>query len=504
MLTHWVAPREVESRIDAEYYKPEYVENEQRILKAAPCARLDDLRDPKRPITNGIRGPELAPTDYRMLRLQNTDELWIDSREALRVSEAQYIENRRAHCLPGDLLLAIGGYIGVVGKVIDVAPQTMGQHTARLSLDEAKIDRDYLLAFLSAPSGAKLCQRFVSGGVQAGINLEDVREIRVPVPAREIQRAIGNKLRRAEWLRSERIRLIEEAQTGIEKLVSPTIASKTQTRRGDDREEYAKICDTPPAWSLGLKSLSVGRLDASYYEPRYLDSLNSLRSLPMEISDLRSLCSKLNCGSTPKQVSYGYAGVPLIRTGNVRPNHYDDRDVERVPGLSIRPESNVAILPGDVLYTMSGTIGHAAVFPAQGEIATCSNTIARARIADTSRVDPYYVALFLNCTMGRMQSLRFVSGGVLGHVMPTSVKKLLIALPNVDAQRELGGRLRTAERHRTAEWRLVGDARADVEALISGTLQVQRLIDDDNKAQGEPGVDSGARRGERKTHARHA
>jgi restriction endonuclease S subunit len=99
-------------------------------------------------------------------------------------------------------------------------------------------------------------------------------------------------------------------------------------------------------------------------------------------------------------------------------------------------------------------------------------------VSDHNAVDPYFVALFLNSSLGRMQSLRLISGGVLGHVMPNSVKRLFIALPSFEIQLELGERLRTVESHREIGRALVTSAQADVEALIAGTLDIGRLLEE--------------------------
>lgn len=211
---------------------------------------------------------------------------------------------------------------------------------------------------------------------------------------------------------------------------------------------FHEISEAPPAWVLPANVLSPERLDASYYEPRYLRAAAQLEALPCDIANFRQICTKLNCGATPELVEYGDKGVPLIRTSNVRPNLYDSTETLRVPGFAVDEDSNVAILPEDVLYTMSGSVGYAAVYPEDGEIASCSNTIARGRIEHSTAADPYYVAAFLNSSLGKLQSDRLVSGGVLGHVMPNSVKKIRIALPSASVQRAVGNRLRKAERLR--------------------------------------------------------
>ena len=216
---NWVKTSQLESRVDAEFYRPEYIDNESKLTAVAPCVSLDELREASSTITNGIRGPELKDSDYRMLRLQDVDGLWLDSSKSLRVSESQYLANRRAWCIPGDVLMAIGGYIGVVGEVIDNEPQTMGQHSARIRFDRSKVDPEYMLAFLASPVGTLLCQRYVSGGVQAGINLEDVRQIRVPVLDRDAQELVGDRVRAAEDFRRRSRMLLKEALASIGQVI---------------------------------------------------------------------------------------------------------------------------------------------------------------------------------------------------------------------------------------------------------------------------------------------
>jgi type I restriction enzyme S subunit len=238
-------------------------------------------------------------------------------------------------------------------------------------------------------------------------------------------------------------------------------------------EDFKELNSAPAAWLLSDVTLTTERMDAAYYEPRYLRAAKKLGSLPFTIRELRRISSKVNCGATPKLVKYGDSGLPLIRTSNVRPNMYDPSDTLRVPGKRIDPNSNLAILPGDVLYTMSGSIGYTAVYPKNLELASCSNTIARARIDAESQADPYYVALFLNSGLGMSQSSRLVSGGVLAHVMPNSVKRLRVALPSPQIQRAIGNKLRKAEQLRETTERWWQSARQSLEKSLLLALSTE-------------------------------
>ena len=230
-------------------------------------------------------------------------------------------------------------------------------------------------------------------------------------------------------------------------------------------ETFQKISSKPSICYLNPISLSPDRLDASYYAPEFLEAANEITWSYLKSRTLASISSKLNCGATPKLVVYKADGLPLVRTSNVRPNIYNEEGVLFVHGRSLSESSNLAISPGDVLYTMSGTIGYATVYPFHAGLASFSNTIARARIDEG---DPYYVALFLNSRLGMSQSMRFVSGGVLAHVMPTSVKKIKILSPVKEIQHAIGNKVRKAERLRE----LAADDNRNLENTLVSILGV--------------------------------
>lgn len=80
---------------------------------------------------------------------------------------------------------------------------------ARVVIDLEKADKYYIWAFIRSTPGTLQFAREVTGSVQAGINLEDLREVLIPEPHRNVQIYIGDKVRHAERLR-ERSRELEQ------------------------------------------------------------------------------------------------------------------------------------------------------------------------------------------------------------------------------------------------------------------------------------------------------
>lgn len=201
---------------------------------------------------------------------------------------------------------------------------------------------------------------------------------------------------------------------------------------------------------VGIKELTDARLDANYYAPRFLENEKNLAQCGLPRKKIFEISELCNCGATPVDVAYSSDGVGLVRTSDVRPNHFKAEGVLRTNDLDLSDlRESVIARPGDLLYTMSGTIGYACVIPDDEMPVSFSNTVARVRLPKKSPYDAHYIAVFFNCHYGYEQSLRLVSGGIQGHVMPNPFKALLVALPNSVAQKYIGDKIRQAEQLRT-------------------------------------------------------
>lgn len=451
----WIAPRALEQRIDAVFYGAPFVENQRKIEISGRCERLDDLRQSNRPITNGIRGPEFGNTNNRMLRLQDIDLLWFDSTTALRVSDSQFRQNRRAHCIPGDILLAIGGYIGVVGKVVDTAPQTMGQHSALLALDASKVDRDYALAFFSSHLGTMLCQRYVSGGVQAGINLEDVREIRIPIPRQEIQRAIGNKVRKAERLRD----LALSSRTSAEIRINTAYGTLPK------ESEFQQF-----GWHL-KKNIETLRIDPWFHRPFYVEIAKQLGSSD-GLKPVNSICKLVT--SSAKLGAWQQSTFDYFEIGGI--NSSTGEAIACKTAVSNAPSrAKYLVQAGDVLVSTVRpnlkAVGQIDPDRSSSGVATSGFSVLRAATPELGA----YVRACLVHDVGVHQLMRWNTGGTYPAIDQDVPGRVLIPYEQESAT-EIGGRLLQALRHTREAARLIDEARVAVEALIDGTLDEPALL----------------------------
>ncbi len=365
-------------------------------------------------------------------------------------------------------------------------------------------DPAFLVVYLNSPYAQDQLRRLSGGAIFSHVSIYAIPQVRTYRPQYPVQTYIGNKVRQAERLRAIGSKTQATAVSLLEALLYKYIAENDALGALQDESSLSsqieeslrqiKLNGLPNEEKMIRQSRvpfgeMTERLDAGYYRQDFLANAKALACCGLKIEQIESLCEKCNCGATPVDVEYELDGQGLIRTSDVRPNRFHENTVMRTRRLDVDGDSPVAAIAGDILFTMSGTIGYAAVIPKTEEIFSFSNTIARARVKPPN--NPWFVAGFFNSSMGYMQSLRLTSGGIQGHVMPNPFKQLFVPVPDPRIQDFIGDKLQVADRvTRTSEC-LLASAKLLVEALIEQKLADEELINAQNQL--EKGEDSADR-----------
>ncbi|MCF1457215.1 MAG: restriction endonuclease subunit S, partial [Shewanella sp.] len=233
------------------FYNPVGLEYTELLRINSQLMPLSDLVDPDRNITNGVRGPDWQNSKYKLIRLQDCDHWTVNHEEAESISSSQFEENRRCRLKVNDIVVAIGGYVGNAAVLTEDCFAVIGQHSAVLPEPEKKgIDSRYLLAYLNSKVAEAIFSRYVSGTVQAGINLEDLRILPAPIVDLVAQKYIGDKVRQAEQLRAWAKSVKQQAAELLP----------------------AYICEIQryEAKSYRAKDIVPERLDSLFYHPDYI------------------------------------------------------------------------------------------------------------------------------------------------------------------------------------------------------------------------------------------
>ena len=149
-----------------------------------------------------------------MIRGKDYSNGWCDPEEIFRVSPLIEIPYTRSRMKKDDLVMTIVGAgvgnVAVIPNWLDGANIT--QTTARIALDQDKIEPDFVCHALQAVIGQRNLERHVYGSAQPRLNIEHVDSYLMTTPPLDEQRKI------VAFLRDETAKLDElkiEAEHGI-------------------------------------------------------------------------------------------------------------------------------------------------------------------------------------------------------------------------------------------------------------------------------------------------
>ncbi|MBF2026546.1 MAG: restriction endonuclease subunit S [Oscillatoriales cyanobacterium C42_A2020_001] len=193
-------------------------------------------------------------------------------------------------------------------------------------------------------------------------------------------------------------------------------------------------------WSIPrFSKLPDLRYDPEYYQPSNLELTIKLAAVnPAPISEFADVTDGIH--GSPDWVEAG--GITYLSAKCVKDNYFVLDAAGQVSQEQNRLNPRTQARINDVLLTTVGTIGNAAVVYDDILPANMDRHLGIIRIRDSEKVDPYYLATFLNCKYGRFQSLRDATGNVQLNLFIAKIKRLLV--PTGDSFNEIGKLTRKA------------------------------------------------------------
>lgn len=227
-------PASLGARLDSSFYDPIYFSDQERFA-AFPQQTLESMRERTAKICYGVIKPVFTDSDCGMVQIQDFEEPFADIHDAPTIDPRRDAGFSRSHCRTGDLLVAVGGYpgrLGVLGQIPShLKSVNINRHVVRVRFAEGPTTAYFVAALLLTQYGRRLLARQISGSVQAGINVEDFREIAVPRFDSASEEYIAAKARHAERLRDGARKLQGGAATHFGGLHSFSGARKLGTWR---------------------------------------------------------------------------------------------------------------------------------------------------------------------------------------------------------------------------------------------------------------------------------
>jgi len=169
------------------------------------------------------------------------------------------------------------------------------------------------------------------------------------------------------------------------------------------------------------------RIDPEFYQPDYLLARDRLLLLPTKtIAQISTRVVSFGAYSLCNYIVWRESGIPYLKAENILDGYIDyseamfiDEDVHKILAKS-------EVSEGQVLFSMSGTTGNAAVAYKIPAKLNASQDVAK--ITLRHGYSPFYVAAFLNSKYGRLQTQREIVGSVQQHVFLWQIKNFVVPI----------------------------------------------------------------------------
>jgi len=262
-------------------------------------------------------------------------------------------------------------------------------------------------------------------------------------------------------------------QTKIEALVKLSYQklqeSKALYRRSEELllDELGLTDFEPSKEKIAIKSFKEsfgdsGRLDSEYYQPKYDDIIDRIKS--KRYNSLNNIVN-INKSVEPGSEAYQDNGIPFIRVSNLtkfglsEPSiHLSETLFDKEALEKLQPKKDTILLSKD------GTVGIAYNIKKYTKIIT-SGAILHLTIKD-DKVLPEYLTLVLNSLVVQMQSQRDAGGSIIKHWKPSEIGEVLIPIIDNTIQLQIEEKIKESFKLKEQSKELLEVAKTAVEIAI--------------------------------------
>jgi len=430
-------------RIDAEYYKPEYLSLLDRLRKAG-CVPAKSVAFPVRRRFKPNVGEyfdyieisevDLSTGEFNISKISGEEApdraQWIVAKEDVLVSTVRPIRNAVVLIREDKENLVCSSGFAVIHPY--------------------KIKANYLFLYFKTSFVPKLLDRYTTATEYPAINWNDVLNTPIYVGSEEFQVKVS-------FLINECFALLEHSHalySQAENLLLEEFEFK------DFKPKYKKT------YIANLSdALSARRIDAEYFQPAYDEVIEKLKEKNIELKPLKKFILSIQKGIEPGSEKYQNVGKPFIRVSNLSIYGFIDRDQKYLSEEVYQDlKENHEPKQGDILLTKDATPGIAYVVKEQFE-GIISSGILKLQVNDRE-INKEYLALCINSFIGKMQIERDYGGSIIFHWKPEQIKKLKIPLLPLSTQQKIASLIQKSHEARKKAKELLNAAKKAIEIAI--------------------------------------
>ncbi len=450
----WTEETLIDKRIDAHFYSIKYMQYYNKLMKCKIkkmslyniCSRMNSG-----PFGSALLASQYVDKGVAFIRPLNCKDYIVDiDNDVVFISKEDSERLKSSKFSSGDLIFTkIGNGIGDVA----IIPQKIFECNISGNLMGVKvknnIDNYYVLTFLKSIYGQNQIWQGMMNSAKPKIDMDTLKSIVIPIPSPEIQKYIGDKVRKAEELREEAKRLKKEA----EEILNKELNLK-------DVEFYIKQTNNKKySWTESIEI--EDRIDSEFYKPkyRYLSKLNNMS----ELSYYYKISKKRINKNIDRKIKY----IDLSSVNNIiEPSDFNTKELPSRAQFLVK-EGNL------IISTLKGS-NKISIIPEHLNDSVCSTGFIV--IASKSHLTTEYLYLVFSNKVFNMQIERYSTGSIMSGVNHDNFNKMLIpVISNKQIIDTITNKIRKHFRLLYYSKQLIQEAKQDVEDLIEGNFDMSKV-----------------------------
>jgi len=470
----WVPPQEIDERLDAYPFDIRFIQPLQQLY--AVDYEIKPLREIARTIRCGPFGSSVLAETYvdhgiPLLRPVNLAFGIMDFSDTVSVSPIAAKEGGYPIFGPGTILFARVGNVNV-GVLPEHTKQiALGPNVIGVDINKS-VDPFFVGIFAASRYGLVQLERKLKVVAQPTITTGTVRNFLVPLPPQPVQTYIGDKVRLAERCRSRARELWQSSAKVLSQALDLSLDTRDfeSVNRAELQSEHYYLTTAEPVTAWVHPDIVGRELGAQYFHPRRANVIVKLRESGVHLKRLVELTTRRNervTGAKTSQVPY-YVGLGEIDSTM---GHFNLVSPQQA-GIT---GTSTLFKPDDILFSkLRPYLNKVSICPAHVKRACGSTELLVYRAH--KEILPYYVFFVLKSNVGLYQVIDVTAGSTLPRVDPEIVDDILVPMIDDKEQKVISDNVRRVFELVHKATSLVAAAKADVEALIEGRLDVEGIV----------------------------
>lgn len=328
----------------------------------------------------------------------------------------------------------------------------------RFIVDESKILADYLFTYTQLNIYKNWVNAIQRTAGQPNINAEEYKSLLIPLPPKEIQQQIVEKINSAYTQKQQKeaqaTALLASIDTYLLNELGITLPEK-------DTSLQSRIFTT------SFSEVSGGRFESQYYTKYNKDVLISIENSKYSIEKIKKHTQFIPGYAFSSDSYVEFSECYLITIKNISKNTVELENVTYLPNHFFEDYSKFQINRNDLLIAMTGaTIGKVGIYESYDKaLLNQRNGIIKSKTLNT-----FYLMNLLNTEIYQSLILKNSVGGAQPNISETDITRIDIPLPPKEKQDEIAAHIQhirvQAKQLQEEAKAVLEEAKREVEKMI--------------------------------------